>query len=364
MTIRTRPEALEVFRARPRFAGLASVLALALASCLATTRASASDRGGDPLGTGVKYCSSTARAVFVACQYQVQDDHLIAVAKCINLSDDSPRADCLARAEAQRIEDRLLCRKQRVARQNVCAALGESRYDPDLDPAHFDDPRNPTHPNPYFPLKIGNRWEYAGGTETDTLEVLDETKLIEGLNCIVVQDVVRDRGRIAENTDDWYCQAKNGGVHYLGEEVKDYDTFQGDEPATPELVSNDGSFKSGVNGDKGGIIFLASPQVGDVYYEEFSLGNAEDVSQVLSTTYAFGSDPELDRFVPRQLAELLCADDCVVTQNTSQLEPGVVGRKYYTRGIGIFLEVNPNTGEVSQLVDCNFDSRCAGLPSP
>ena len=32
-------------------------------------------------------------------------------------------------------------------------------------------------------------------------------------------------------------------------------------------------------------------------------------------------------------------------------------------GIGVFLEIE-STGEVSQLVDCNFDSRCVNLPQP
>jgi hypothetical protein len=58
----------------------------------------------------------------------------------------------------------------------------------------------------------------------------------------------------------------------------------------------------------------------------------------------------------------------VVTKNFSLLEPGVFARKYYARGVGVILEVeiDPDSGEVvtSQLVDCNFDARCAGLPQP
>jgi hypothetical protein len=38
-------------------------------------------------------------------------------------------------------------------------------------------------------------------------------------------------------------------------------------------------------------------------------------------------------------------------------------RKYYARGIGTILEIE-NTGEVVQLVKCNFDSRCTNLPTP
>jgi hypothetical protein len=84
---------------------------------------------------------------------------------------------------------------------------------------------------------------------------------------------------------------------------------------------------------------------------------------VLSTTYAFGSSPDLDQSVPQQLAQELCAGDCVVTRNFSLLEPGDSARKYYAPGVGVFLEVESD-GFVSQLVDCNFDPRCVGLPQP
>lgn len=86
---------------------------------------------------------------------------------------------------------------------------------------------------------------------------------------------------------------------------------------------------------------------------------------MLATDYRYGSNSDLDRFVPPALARLLCAaSDCVVTRNYSLLEPGVFGRKYYARGVGIFLEVNPTTGEVHRLVSCNVDPRCAQLSQP
>jgi len=170
-------------------------------------------------------------------------------------------------------------------------------------------------------------------------------------------------GDLTEDTDDWYAHAKDGNTWYFGEETKDFESFQGDNPVLPELVSIDGSFKAGRDGDKPGIIFLASPTPGAVYTEEFSLGNAEDVTVILSTTYAFGNDADLDQSVPPLLAQHLCMlGDCVVTKNFSLLEPGIFARKYYARGIGVFLEVE-SEGPVSQLVSCNLDPRCGALPA-
>jgi len=365
MAIGTRREAYQAHHTSHGFAGLASVLVTALAIGLLPNRGVASGGGDDDRSGKGRYCSATANAVFRACGYEVQDDYWIAVAICTNVSDHVERAQCFGDAKASRREANQLCREQLTGRRDACKSLGEGRYDPDFDPASFDDDfASLTNPNPYFPLGIGYRWEYRGGTESNTLEVLNETKVMAGVRCIVVRDLVKDDGDLIEGTDDWYAQAKDGNVFYCGEEVKNFESFEGDDPRRPELVSIDGSFKAGRGGDKPGIIFQASPTEGQVYLEEFSLGNAEDVTEVLSTTYAFGTDTELDRFVPKPLAERFCSGDCVVTKNFSLLEPGVFGLKYYGPGIGVFLEVNPDKGEVVQLVNCNFDHRCNGLPTP
>jgi hypothetical protein len=313
-----------------------------------------------------KFCSATAKALLTACGHDVEADYWNAIAKCTNLSVGEERRACLTEAGTSRRDGRSLCRDQWATRRAACRSLGEERYDPEFDPASFDpDFAHLTNPNRYFPLVIGNKWEYRGGAEINTVKVLSQTKRIEGVTCIVVRDQVVKGGDLVEDTDDWYAQALDGTVWYCGEEVKDFESVDGDNPRLPELVSIDGSFKAGRDGDKPGIIFLASPAKGDVYLEEFSLANAEDVSEILSTTYSFGQDAELDRLVPQALAQALCGGgDCVVTKNYSLLEPGVFARKYYAPGIGVFLEVDPDAGEVVQLVSCSFDVRCVGLPTP
>ena len=310
------------------------------------------------------HCSSTARAVFHACEDEADADALVAAGKCMNVGDDAARRECFDEVRANRDESVRLCREQRNARLSLCRELGEARYEPDFDPARFDaDPGHPTSPNPYFPLAVGNRWEF-GGAETIEIEVLDERKLIEGVTCIAVSDRVSDEGVVVEDTDDWFAQAVNGDVYYAGEQTREFETFAGDVPPKPELVSIEGSFKAGREGDKPGIAFFASPEVGKLYRQEFSLGNAEDVARILSTTYSFGDDADLDRFVPQELAEALCEGDCIVVEEFTPIEPGAIGRKYYAAGIGVFLEVDPASGETVQLVGCNFDARCDSLPEP
>jgi len=331
--------------------GLAVAIAVALAHPCEARRSSG-------------FCTQTANTLLVACNADVKDNGSVKKAICLNISDSQARSACLGERTTDQTEGRQLCREQHDWRLAACKQLGEARYDPDLSPALFDDPKSPAKPNPYFPITVGNTWEYRAGPERNTVEIVNETKLIAGINCIVARDRVFTNGDLTEDTDDWFCPAKSGAVWYFGEETKQLESFDGDNPRRPELVDIEGSFKAGRDGAKPGIIFLASPTKGDVYLEEFSLGNAEDLTEVLSTTYSFGQDPELDRLVPQQLAQLLCSGNCVVTRNISLLEPGVEERKYYALGIGTFLETALETGEVVQLVSCNFDARCQSLPTP
>jgi hypothetical protein len=342
----------------------ASVIAAAALGLFAAGPALGEKKGGD--WEDRRYCSSTASFQFTACENEVRDDFYTSAAICTNLSEKEDRSECSAEANAASQEGAKLCREQRDARQQLCKALGEERYDPSFEPEDFDDDfTNPTHPNAYFPLAIGNHWDYAGGDETVAVEVLAATKLIEDVTCIVVNDRVEVEGAVVEDTDDWFGLRKNGSVDYCGELSREFESFEGDDPETPELVALEGSFKVGRDGAQPGTLFLGAPMVGKVYRQEWSPGNAEDAAKVLSTSYGFGSNPTLDEDVPQDLAEFLCPDDdCVVTLEFTPLSPGSFERKYYARGIGFFLEVHPDSGEILQLVDCNFDPRCAALPTP
>jgi hypothetical protein len=326
--------------------------------------AAAQEGGAETPADDGAYCSATTAAVYEACLDEARADYKLEVGKCLNIVLNQARANCLADAQDARDEDISLCKTQRVLRRNICAALGEARYEPKFDPARFDqDLGNLTNPNPYIPLVTGYHWEFEG-SEHVTVEVLDKVKLIAGNHCFVVNDRVIVDGVVVENTDDWFAHAKNGDVYYAGELSGDFETFEGDVPPDPELITLEGSFKTRRDRAKPGIAFFRHPHKGKVYRQEYDLNNAEDMAEIISTTYAFGADPELDRFVPQDLAELLCAGDCIVVREFTPLSPEDVERKYYAPGIGNFLGIHVETGERVQLVQCNFDTRCDALPSP
>jgi hypothetical protein len=287
-------------------------------------------------------CTNTATAALRACRAEVVDDFQIARGVCINLSDAAERSECLEEAGVERQEARALCREQRGARLDLCEALGEARYDPGFEPADFVDPLaigGAVAPNPYFPLIPGTRWVYEGGDETVTVTVTDKTKLIEGVTCLVVNDLVEEDGVAIEDTDDWYAQDLDGNVWYCGEIARNFEVFEGDVPEEAELVDIDGSWKAGRDGAQPGIIMLALPQVGDVYRQEVALGEAEDAARVIGTTCS------------ATVPAASCDGDCVVTRDFTPLEPDANERKLYAPGIGLILERDLESGDRVELVE-------------
>lgn len=293
-------------------------------------------------GGNKKYCSKTASLASKACISEIKDDYWIAKAICLNTPDKGDRAECDADAKDDQKEGRFLCKDQFKARKELCSLIGEGQYDPDFDPANFVDPDDigdTVAVNPYFPLIPGAWWVYEGGDEVITVVVTEKTKLIDGVTCRVVNDVVEDAGEVIEDTDDWYAQRTNGDIWYCGELARDFETFEGDDPEDPELVEIEGSFKAGRDGDKPGLLLPFEPQVGDAYRQEMSLGNAEDAVEVLSISG--------DEAAPE--AGVNCNSNCLVTRDFSPLNPGAEENKYYAPGIGLILETDE--GDRTELVD-------------
>jgi len=316
---------------------------------------------GAYIGNG-RPCTATADITLRACSSEVTDDFYKENAICTNESDALDRNECFADATSAQRTESTVCSAQHAARIELCGRLGETRYDPEFEEELFESEFDPLITrNPWFPLQIGNIQKFEGD-ETIEIEVLEQTRNVDDITCITVRDRVFEDGVLVEDTDDWYAQALDGSVWYCGEQVKDYELTDGDDPATPELVSIDGSFKHDREGDKAGIQFLSHPMSGDIYRQEFSIGNAEDVGEVLTATYTYGLNADLDRYVPADLARLLCQGNCVVIHEFSPMSPGGNERKYYARGIGQFFGVNVNSGDAVQLTECNYDARCDSLP--
>jgi hypothetical protein len=189
--------------------------------------------------------------------------------------------------------------------------------------------------NSYFPLPVGAKWEYeisAGNKhkQTDTLEVLKDKRTVNGVQATVVRDTVSAGNQIVEDTFDWFAQDKYGNVWYVGESVDNY--------IGGVLAGHAGSWEWGVDGALPGIIMWADPSahLNEEYRQEYYLGKAEDMGQVLSVneslTVPFGS-----------------FDQVVKTLDFSKIEAGQE-QKFYAPGVGLLKEMDVNGNEEVVLV--------------
>lgn len=305
-----------------------------------------------------RICANTAHQLHTACRYEARDDHLTTWAACYNLIEVGDRRDCYAEALATLQNARTECDAVRGARVEVCTAVGGGAYAPAFGDDFADRFVNPRDigdgvtPNPYLPLVAGARWVYestvpdedGSGTELErtTVEVTADIKHIDGIDCVVVRDVVAivegHGDELVEDTSDWMAQDVDGNVWYCGESAQDFEFVDGDDPELPELVSIDGSWKAGRDGALAGILMRAVPTVGVTERQEIAWGDAEDVFEVTSVT---GS---------ATVPATACNGDCVVTRDFSALSPGESERKYYKPGVGRILETSPS-GRRTELVE-------------
>lgn len=305
-----------------------AVIATLIAAGIALTAASAN--AGQK---GTNACSQTAKLAFAACGNDVQDNYLIARAKCVNVTDANDQSSCLEDAKSTKKDDKSECKDVRDARLKVCDTLtiGGGPYDPSIDPANFV-PADQIAGNQYFPLKPDTKWVYYNtDDETDTVTVTDQTVEIQGIPARVVTDVVQVGGKTTEDTQDFYAQDQDGNVWYVGENTV---------ASNPDnlLSSVEGEWETGVDGAKPGIIMPAVFNVGDVYRQEWLLGDAEDMAENLSSTDATASAPTLNNATP----QWVCNGNCLKTHEYAAIEPDTSESKFYYPDVGVILTLDDN----------------------
>jgi len=206
-------------------------------------------------------------------------------------------------------------------------AAKDKAYHPVINPADFQ----ATVDNPYFPLVPGTTFKFIEKSGKNTSEnevtVTHDTKVIVGVTCIVVHDVVKEKGIVKEETFDWYAQDKQGNVWYFGEDTKEY--------RAGGKVSTEGSWEAGVDSAQPGIMMKGRPVAGEPYRQEYYAGHAEDMGQIIavadSVAVPYGS-----------------FTGCVRTKEWSMLEAGTE-KKWYARDIGV-VRVETATKDVEALV--------------
>jgi hypothetical protein len=168
--------------------------------------------------------------------------------------------------------------------------------------------------NPYFILEPGYQLQLRGNDTTLDITVLDETKMVDGVNTRVVEEKEWKNGKLYEIARNYYAICEPGkDVFYFGEHVEFYENGK--------VVNNDGSWQAGVKGSKPGMIMPGNPSVKMKYYQEIAPGIAMDRAEVVSLSDTCKTPAG--------------TFTCMKVREGSAMELGVTEHKFYARDIGL-----------------------------
>ncbi len=175
--------------------------------------------------------------------------------------------------------------------------------------------------NRFFILTPGFQTTFEGkeaGKQTVlTITVLNETKMVDGVETRVVEEREIADGQLAEVSRNYFAISRvTGDVYYFGE---DSTTYKDGKAAGVE-----GSWLSGVNGAHFGLAMPATPLLGARYYQEMAPKVAMDRAEVTSLEEKF--ETPAGHF-----------DNCLKTVETSAVEVGKES-KLYSPGVGMILD--------------------------
>jgi hypothetical protein len=205
-------------------------------------------------------------------------------------------------------------------------------YNPEIHPADFSTKIT----NRYFALPIGKKLTYeaklaSGIDEKIEIEVLKDTKIIEGIETVIYLDKVYDNGQLVEETRDYLAQHKNGDVWYFGEDVNNFENGK--------LKDHAGTFMHGRDGAKAGIWMKAEQKIGDSYRQEYYPGEAEDMRDTIATGLTIST-------------KLGTYTDCVKVYDWTPLDKASREYKYYCPQVGsLVLNEDLTTGDRSELIE-------------
>jgi hypothetical protein len=169
--------------------------------------------------------------------------------------------------------------------------------------------------NPYFILEPGYYLVLKGGDVELTITVLNETKMVDGVETRVVEERETKRGKLMEISRNYFAISKRtNDVFYFGEDVDIY--------KDGKVVSHSGAWLSGVKGAKFGLMIPGQPSLNARYYQEVAPGVAMDRVEVVSVSDTVTTP--MGKFT-----------NCLKLKETTPLEPGVTDYKYYAPGVGM-----------------------------
>jgi hypothetical protein len=147
-----------------------------------------------------------------------------------------------------------------------------------------------------------------------TVTVLNETKVVDGVETCIVEEREVAEGQTVEVSRNYFAISKRTtDVFYFGEDVDMY--------KDGKVSSHEGSWLSGVAGARFGLAMPGTPLLGARYYQEVAPKVAMDRAEIASLSEKLET--------PAGIFE-----NCLKTEETSGLESGKE-YKLYAAGIGL-----------------------------
>ena len=209
----------------------------------------------------------------------------------------------------------------------------------DFDPWEF--PASPKINNKWFPLKPGMQYTTDGtvtsadGTTAHKVvhTVTGLTKVIDGVNTLVMWDRDYSDGELAESELAFFAQSEDNNVWLFGEYPEEFENGK--------FVGAPSTFISGIAKAQAGIAMQARPRTGTPAYVQAYAPQVDflDCGDVIKTNQHV--------CVPTG-----CYDDVLVIDEYNPLDPPSAGhqRKFYSAGTGL-IQVTAAGGDQQETMD-------------
>ncbi len=171
-----------------------------------------------------------------------------------------------------------------------------------------------TGKNPFFILEPGYQMVFEDDDEKVVKTVMDETKVVDGIECRVVEERETKNGKLVEFSRNYFAISKRtGSVYYFGEDVDDY--------KNDKVVGHHGTWLAGKDGAQFGLIMPGVPLIYGRFYQEVAPNVAEDRAEIIALGVSIKTPAGQFK-------------NCVKMEETTPLEPNVKEYKVYAPGVG------------------------------
>ncbi|MBI5118399.1 hypothetical protein HZA56_18145 [Candidatus Poribacteria bacterium] len=176
-----------------------------------------------------------------------------------------------------------------------------------------------TGSNQYFILEPGYQLKLAGEEDGVLVElsitVLDETETIGPIETRVVEEKEWHDGELIEASRNFFALCiETSSVFYFGEDVDIYEDGQ--------IVSHEGAWRAFEDDNQPGLIMSGTILLGARYFQEIAPDVAMDRAVIIRM------DAELETTAGE-------FENCLVTLETTPLEPSARSWKVYAPGVGL-----------------------------